>query len=333
MAEPHEDSSAPQQQQQQQQQQQLQYAAYVQQQQQQQQQQRYYAYLMQQQQYAQYCQAITKQRQQNQFARYYHQIASQYSYGQQSPQSQQQQQQQHQAAVSTSNAHNFYNYGSSAMNRNIAAGNHQPPRSGPIILSAEEQPNLLPSDSEVRARNNKAKRRTRRKRKRPDNDDGEVTENANPSTADDAQSHNNSASTGSAGDTSTFDEYTPNETVSLDIDEPDELLLGLDKNGYDRYTLINQDEFLPDIDSQFEEWLFFSKKLWCRQKKYKHVVPVVVVDDDHNLSIMNPDDDNNDGVEASESVSRSDESPAAALCVADSLQNLSMVKNMCWNAI
>jgi len=104
-------------------------------------------------------------------------------------------------------------------------------RSGPIILSSEEQP-LLMSSNQTEQRSKR-----RRKRKRVSDEDG--------------------------------DEHyvVRSETVSLDIAEEESA--GLDKNGYDKYTFVNMNEYLPDIDDEFAEWLFFSKKLWKRQRKYR----------------------------------------------------------------
>ena len=56
-----------------------------------------------------------------------------------------------------------------------------------------------------------------------------------------------------------------------DFDE-DDFILKLGENGFDEYTLINKDERLPDHDTEFDEWLHFSKQLWKRQRKYKHCV-------------------------------------------------------------
>jgi len=104
-------------------------------------------------------------------------------------------------------------------------------RNGPIILSSEEQPLLMSAEQTEKPRPR------RRKRKRVSSGDG--------------------------------DEHyvVRSETVSLDIDEEESA--GLDKNGYDKYTFVNMNEYLPAIDDEFEEWLFFSKKLWKRQRKYR----------------------------------------------------------------
>ena len=45
--------------------------------------------------------------------------------------------------------------------------------------------------------------------------------------------------------------------------------LGLQPDLYNKYTLINKNEYVPNIDNAFDEWLYFSKKIWKRQQKYK----------------------------------------------------------------
>ena len=46
-------------------------------------------------------------------------------------------------------------------------------------------------------------------------------------------------------------------------------IIGLDPNGYNKYTLINVDEYVPNIDDDFGSWLYFTKKIWQRQKTFK----------------------------------------------------------------
>ena len=44
---------------------------------------------------------------------------------------------------------------------------------------------------------------------------------------------------------------------------------GLDPTGYNKYTLININEYVPDIATQFPSWFYFTTKLWRRQKQWK----------------------------------------------------------------
>jgi len=46
-------------------------------------------------------------------------------------------------------------------------------------------------------------------------------------------------------------------------------MIELNEHGFDEYTLINKDEELPDHNTEFDEWLHFTKQLWQRQTKYK----------------------------------------------------------------
>ena len=248
-------------------QQQQEYAQYIRDQQAQ----RYWAqqthlhYIQQQQQrqqYAAYYQALIKQRQQQSYHHYYQQIAQQYGY----PAMIQAINQQignnpHSITSNLATLHpqptsNIYGmtqqplYTNYPMNMNINnlsmiepnQNQHQQPErnsNGSIILSCEEQPLLMAPGNNMR----KSRKRRKRKRKRAEDNNDD-----------------------------TSDEYVINQTVSLDIDEDDDMLLGLDKDAFDKNTLINQTEYLPDIKTEFDEWLYFTKKLWQRQKKYKHYV-------------------------------------------------------------
>ena len=124
-------------------------------------------------------------------------------------------------------------------------------RTGNVMLSAEDQPLLRSADKE--------KRKRRRKRKRVETEDGDTHY------------------------------VTRSETVSLDLSDQEES--GLDKNGYDKYTLINQNEYLPDIDGEFDEWLYFSKKIWKRQRKYKEKGSLedAILADDISTSLDSPE--------------------------------------------
>ena len=241
------------------------------------------------QQYAAYYQALIKQRQQQSYHHYYQQIAQQYGY----PAMVQAINQQianhphtltrnlpippmsHPGVSPQAQLYSNANYPmpinmNMSMNMNMAKMNisqsqsqehhHEPQRSsnGSIILSCEEQPGLMASfnpKSRKRGRG-KGKGKRNRKRKKPTNENDENNDDAS-------------------------DEYV-NQTVSLDPEQDDDMLLGLDKDAYDKGTLINENEYLPDIKTEFDEWLYFSKKLWQRQKKYKHFII------DQNRNRQNP---------------------------------------------
>lgn len=46
---------------------------------------------------------------------------------------------------------------------------------------------------------------------------------------------------------------------------------GLDPDGYNKYTLINVNEYVPNMDTQFSSWFYFTTKLWRRQQTYKKI--------------------------------------------------------------
>merc|ERR1712228_1026548 len=57
-----------------------------------------------------------------------------------------------------------------------------------------------------------------------------------------------------------------------DNDDDEFIITKLNQDGFDEYTLINEEEYLPDHDKEFAEWLHFTKQLWKRQRKYKNCI-------------------------------------------------------------
>lgn len=84
----------------------------------------------------------------------------------------------------------------------------------------------------------------------------ENNNNAHNNNDNDSNIHNN-------------DNISLNEVVESDT-------LGLQSNGYNKFTLINNNEYVPNIDYEFDQWLYFSKKLWKRQQKYKRYKQTMV---------------------------------------------------------
>jgi len=200
------------------------------------QQQMYYAqqqqqYLMQQRQAAYYQQQMRQQAQQQAAMRFYQQIGQQYGY---------------QTMVQAMNTNLFLQH-QQQQHAQQQSRYAQPPQTQPpgrVMLSAEEQP-LLSGGADAAAKPKPQQSRAPRKRKRG---------------REEVESEDDD------------DLFTRNATVSIEVSDAEiEETAGLDKDGYDRATFVNQQEVLPDMDLDFEEWLAFSKKLWRRQKKYKDV--------------------------------------------------------------
>eukprot|EP01084_Bolivina_argentea_P065953 120232_1 len=239
------------------------------------QQQQYAAYIQQQQHryYAQQQYLLQQQRQQ-QYASYWQSVLKQrhqHQYAQYYQQIAQQYGYPEMLQAMNQNNHSNMSYNRSINNNNS---------NGQIILSSEEQPLLIASD------NSKYKRRRRRKKRKIS--EIEVVENETGTNNDASNDNDNN--------------YIRMETVSIDIQDDDGL--GLDKDGFDKHTLINQNENLPNINTEFDQWLYFTKKLWKRQKKYKNfVIP-------HINSNMKQNKKNNkkDATNLTESISTSEDS-------------------------